>query len=171
MGDITRHSKGYWRSIFIFGEYPREQAKIRNVICKELDSLGYVYAYNFYGEVKSITPKLSEKAHITFRINFPLAVTIKKFESFLKKRKYTFESHNYDEEISTKMAYVMGTKLTQELLKMIKEYPVSLNNNFFRLMFHGLFNDLHKGYKEEAELYHYLLKHMLKHAFGFKIND
>ena len=171
MGDITRHSIGYWRSIFIFGKYPEEQVRIRDAVRKELDSLGYVYAYCYYSEVNSPVKKLCEKAHITFRINFPLITTIRKFEDFLGKKGYTYESHNYDEELSTKMAYVMGTKIANELLAMSKEHSIGLSNNFYRLMFHGLFNILHKDYKNESELYFYLFKHMIKCAFGFDIND
>ena len=169
MPDMFRHSKGYWRSIFIFGEFPQKQSKIRDIVCKELDRKKLVYSYCFYSEVKSTVPKLCEKAHITFRINFPTMLDIDNFEAFLKGKKYSWESHNYDEEITTKMAYVMGSKLANELLKMNKEYPVSLNENFFRIMFHGLFNDLHKDYKDEAKLYFFLFKCMIKYAFGFDV--
>jgi len=166
MTDLKRHSKGYWRSIYIFGLYEgKDQIEIKNKLVPELEQRKLVYSYCFYGKTGD------EAEHITFRINFKTKQQMEDILKFAKKQKWKFEDHNYDEEMTTKMAYVLGTKMAHEIQATLKgEGDVALSSNFIRLMLHGMFNDLRYGYKGEFELYFFLVKAMLSSVYGFKIS-
>ena len=164
MTDLKRHSKGYWRSIYVFAPYGGlEQITIKDKLVPELEKRKLVYSYCFYSKVEN------EDDHITFRINFKTKKQMEEVLKFIKKQKWKFEDHNYDEEMTVKMAYVLGTKMAQEMQKVFRgEGDISLSPSLIRLMLHGMMNDLHYSYKGEFELYFYLMKSMLTSVFGFK---
>lgn len=165
MTDLRRHSKGFWRSIYIFKEV-KAQLAVALSVCKELDEKGIEdFSYCHYGEVKSTDYRFSEEAHITFRINFPTNESYKEFLEYLGKRKWKYEDHNYDEPLWVKEAYVVGTKLAREIMKLMPEPDIPINANFFRLMLHGCFNDLSWDKRDEAELFHFLFDSMAS-SFG-----
>jgi len=168
MTDVKRHSEGYWRSMYIFAAY-EDQFEIRNTVEAKLKEMHLEYSYCFYGEIETGNSRVDEKAHITFRVNFLDLKEMEVFKDFLKKQKYTWEDHNYDEPLWVKKAYVIGTRLANELKEAIKNPDVSLNPEFFQLLLHGCFNDLAYNKKDEVELYLTLLKRMLEHLLGFKV--
>lgn len=165
MTDLLRHSKGYWRSLFIFAEI-EEQHYIKEEVMEALDNLNFEYSYCHYGGIKSPDLKLEEKAHITFRINFPDLNSLEDFKAWLKTKKWKWEDHNYDEALWVKKAYVLGTKLFKEARKASKSPDVPLDFNFLRLMFHGFFNDLGYSRKREIKFYYFLFDSMLKYLYG-----
>jgi len=164
MTDLKHHSKGYWRSIYVFAPYEGlEQITIKDKLVPELEKRKLVYSYCFYSKVEN------EDDHITFRVNFKTKKQMEEVLKFIKKQKWKFEDHNYDEEMNTKMAYVVGTRIAHELQAVLKgEGDVYLSPNFIRLMLHGMMNDLRYSYKDEFEIYLYLMKAMLTSVFGFK---
>lgn len=164
MTDLKRHSKGYWRSIYVFAPCEgTEQVAIKDKLVPELEKNKLTYSYCFYGKHGD------EEEHITFRVNFKTKKQMEGTLKFIKKQKWKFEDHNYDEEMATKMAYVLGTKIAHEIQAVLKgEGDICLNPSFMRLMLHGMFNDLHYSYKDEVELYSYLAKRMLTTIFGLR---
>lgn len=169
MTDLLRHSPGIWRSIYVFGETTIEQAKIVKIIEEELLKQKLEYSYCHYGEVNDpVIPALNEKAHVTFRINFPGTTSYDKFRAFMEKQPWTWEDHGYDEALWVKKAYVIGTKIANEIKGAIKHPDIPFNEQFLMLMFHGCFNDLHYGKKREVELYYALLSDMLSHVYRVK---
>jgi len=165
MTDLLRHSEGYWRSVYIFAEIP-DQDMIRDKVVEVLEGLGIEYSYCHYGEVHSPIEDLREKAHITFRINFPSTLSIQGFQAWLKSKKWEWEDHNYDEALWVKKAYVLGTRLYKEAFKESRSPDVQVNQAFLRIMFHGFFNDMHYTRKEEIEFYHYLFDSMMGYLFA-----
>lgn len=169
MTDLKRHSEGIWRSIYIFEEV-KEQWKIIEKVKEFLKELKLEeWSYCHYGEVKSIEPDRAEKAHVTFRINFPGTTSYDSFRKRIEKEKWKWEDHGYDEPLWVKKAYIIGTRLREEVLKGTKNPDVPLNKEFLRLMFHGFFNDIHYSHKDEVEFYLFMVSDYLRYLYGIKI--
>jgi hypothetical protein len=162
--DIKNHSSGIWRSLIIYDEAP--QIHIRNTLKPIMDEEGYPYAYSYYAEiVNNKTGEVVEKAHITYRILFENDKKMREFiEAFwviAKVAKWEYEFRSYDHERWVKWAYVLGTRMAEEEIKVIKEtkkYGESINISpeFRRLAFHGYMNIMVKTYREEFLLIRFM---------------
>jgi len=169
MTDLARHSKGLWRSIYIFSPV-KEHYRVLNQMRKVIEELNIEeWSYCHYGRVESSNPQLQEKAHITFRINFPDTDTYIKFKETIDKKKWEWEDHNYDEPLWVKRAYVIGTQLRELVIKAIDNPDVPLDKNFLRLMLHGFFNDIHWSKKDEIEFYLFMLSDYLRLVYGIRL--
>ncbi|MGD6850758.1 MAG: hypothetical protein ACQCN6_01705 [Candidatus Bathyarchaeia archaeon] len=165
MTDLANHSKGIWRSIFVFDEWP--QINVRNGVVPKLKEFGFVYSYCYYSETAD------EKAHIAFRVLFPDVLALQNFLDWLKSAiNASFEDRNYDVEPCVAWAYVLGTRMAENFLDLQKEAKeksdvlFGSSDNLLRLAFHGMQNISLKSYGDELELYRFLEQEMFRHVFG-----
>lgn len=153
MGDETRHSEGIWRSIFIYSN-KKNFYNISENVSSYLEKLQIMFSFQYYYGGKT-------KDHLTFRINFKDISQWNSFKEWMKIQKYRYKDHNYDEEYGTKLAYVLGTHMARSIRKQLSKGEWSLSPNFYRLMFHGMFNNLWYGYQDECSLYMFLTRSMM----------
>ena len=167
MTDVLRHSKGYWRSIYIFMPIP-DQWKAVDWFQKEMETLKEDhFSWCHYGEVQ----EPFEEAHITFRVNFKDDISYNRFKLDLGASGFKTDDRNYDEPQWVKEAYVLGTKLYKEVMNTTSGVPdVALNNNFLRIMMHGFCNDLHLDSREESEFYLALFTSYVQSRYGINTN-
>lgn len=171
MTDLSRHSEGIWRSIYVFADLSVQKV-IVNWFRGVMKTLGLEeYSWCYYGEVKSTDSKVNEPAHVTFRINFPGTTSYDNFRKEIEKTQWKWEDHGYDEALWVKRAYVAGTKLFEIVDEMIKLPDVPLTNNYLMLLLHGFFNDLDLNSQEEAAFYLFLAQRYLQIRYGLIVKD
>jgi len=109
--DIEKHPSGIWLTYRIaYNEEKKD--KIIQYLNKTDPPMDF--SYQHYGS--------KEEGHISFRICAYTIDQIMNLNKFLKKEKIKYEVTSYDEEYHVKLAYVLATRLVEDL----KEFPPDL---------------------------------------------
>jgi len=150
--DIEKHPSGIWLTYRIaYNEEKKD--KIIQYLNKTDPPMDF--SYQHYGS--------KEEGHISFRICAYTIDQIMNLNKFLKKEKIKYEATSYDEEYHVKLAYVLATRLVEDLKEYASGTYIRLNEDsrvieeMLSLIIHGIFNNLHLTYDYEIK---FLLNHI-----------
>jgi len=155
MGEIQGHSKGIWRSIIV--KRTKDSDYVPDEIINWLNSRHIRWSFQRYAVTND------EPAHISYRIEFPDLTTITCFREFLKKHRDILDETSWDEKPETKRAYEFGTKMFLLMMGDMEFSRYLTNSNCLLQAFHGFFNNSHRDYREEAEIYIEFLSALCPH--------
>jgi len=152
--DIKKHSKGIWLTYRI----PYNK-KIKDIIVdffKDPYKLSPIdYSYQYYGT--------EEVGHISIRICAYNIDQIKELNKFLESENIDYEVSSYDEQYHVKLAYLLATKLVENLEQYTKDTYINIRkgnhilDEIVCLVIHGIFNNLELSKKDEIQV---LLKYI-----------
>jgi len=148
--DIRKHSKGIWLTYRI----PYNEETKSTIIDFIINNTSLEYSYQFYGT--------EEEGHISIRIHSINYDGIRELNKFLDSKGIEYTVCSYDEEYHVKLAYILATKLVENLKYGLNGTYVNIERNHIleeviSLIIHGMFNNLKLSKLDEIQI---LLRHV-----------